>query len=134
MRTMTNRRKTFAGGASALILTLLIGGGPAGAQEDINKMPTEVQDALGTIANYLGKGQIAILDVTSVDGTVVSHDMMIDLSTVTEVSAGKQQINAMVSTLDTSTDITVTISASPDCELRIRNGRYYWYPDPPCPE
>ena len=55
MRTKTNRCKTLIRRASVLILTLLMGGGPAGAQEDINKLPTDVQDALATIANISEK-------------------------------------------------------------------------------
>ena len=135
MPTMTNSCKTFAGAATAVILTLLIGGDPARAQEDIDKLPIEVQDALRTIAAYLGKGEIAITDVTSIDTNGnISHDMLKDTKLVQEVSSGTQQINTTVETLGTSVDMTVTISASPDCELRIRNGRYYWYPKPPCPQ
>ena len=136
MRTKTNRCKTLIRRASVLILTLLMGGGPAGAQEDINKLPTDVQDALATIANYLGKGGVAIADFTSLDSSgTVSHDMWKDNNLVKEVPAGDQQVRASENTvLGTSVDMTVTISASPDCELRIRNGRYYWYPQPPCPD
>jgi hypothetical protein len=134
MRAITKRCKSFVCGTSALILTLLIGVGPASAQEDMNKLPTDVKEALEVIANYIGKGGITIVDFTTFNGNVISHDMWTDGNLVEEVPIGEQQINAMVKTLNTSVDMTVTISASPDCELRVRNGRPYWYPRPPCPQ